>query len=73
MPSLDALQAFYQERQSNTVHYLTDLQDSGPEELNLSEYINADLFQTHSEACMHRRIERRQARKHKGQSFNRRA
>jgi hypothetical protein len=25
MPSLDALEVFYQERQGNTVHYLADL------------------------------------------------
>ena len=35
---------FYGEKQGNTIHYLADLQDNGPEEPDLTKYIDADVL-----------------------------
>ena len=43
-PSLSFLDSFYGEKQGNTIHYLADLQDNGPEEPDLTKYIDADVL-----------------------------
>jgi len=58
-PSLSFLDSFYAEKQVNTVHYLVDLQDEGPEEPDLNQYT-----ETNCNAYKLRRKERRQARAH---------
>ncbi|WP_158024075.1 hypothetical protein [Methanosarcina horonobensis] len=42
-----------------------------PPEPDLSQYIDASIFEQHCKACRHRIIERQQARKHKPQTFKR--
>lgn len=72
MPSIDFLDSYFHEKQGNQVHHLVDLhieQDTGPEELDLSEYREAEELQ----GCRLLRREKRQKRQkagaHKAQTF----
>ncbi len=72
MPSFSDIEMKYNSTYPD--RFLIDLhrgEDTGPEELNLSEFIDAHLLQEHCKVCKLRRIERRQARKHKWQTFRR--
>jgi hypothetical protein len=59
MPSISFLDSFYEEKYANTVHYLADIQDNGPEEPDLTQYTEMNC-----NARRLRRADRRQVRAH---------
>lgn len=66
MVSLETLQAIFEEQRRKEPVYLVDLKgehDSGPDEIDLNEYIDADVLQEHCKTCKLRRG-RRQTRAH---------
>lgn len=54
-PSLSSLDAVFEERQKPQVKYLSDLHDTGPEDPELSEYIDADVLNEICKNCRRRR------------------
>lgn len=53
MPSLS-----FKDKQRNAVEYLADSQDNGPDEPDLSEYIDSDVLKEICKRCRERRAAR---------------
>jgi hypothetical protein len=68
-PSLSFLDSFYAEKQVTTGRYLVN---SGPDEPELSQYVDADILTAHCKVCKLRRREQQQAGIYKAQTFGRR-
>ncbi|MDD3043586.1 MAG: hypothetical protein PHW56_11765 [Methanosarcinaceae archaeon] len=65
-PSIAYLDSVFREKQGNTIHYLADLKDSGPDEPDLSQYIDVDVL---GEIC--RNCRRRPARARRVRAYRR--